>query len=814
MELFKIFGTIALNGQNQFNSDIDAATQKGSAFATKLTNGLKTVAKVGGAALTAVGTGMVWLSKQAIDSYGDYEQLVGGVETLFKDSADTVQGYAENAYKTAGLSANEYMETVTSFSASLLQSLGNDTAAAAEMADLAITDMSDNANKMGTDMTAIQNAYNGFAKQNYTMLDNLKLGYGGTKSEMERLLKTANEINERQGIITDYSIESYADIVSAIHVVQTEMGITGTTALEASTTIQGSISSMKSAWKNLLAGISDPDQDLGLLIDNMVETAGIALDNLAPRIINLLPRLTTAIGTLIKKLNKKLPGLIREMLPALLSGAVSLIAGVIAEIPSMLSAVWEAVQTTWETLKQEFPFVKDVEDVVQEIIRAIGFEGGGLGLIIDDLREIFENLSIAIQPVIDKFSDYLKNGELVEDITTLIDDAMTLLAGAFKDVKEIVGAIIDLLPEYCTNGELAADAMDVLEEAANKVHDAIDFVNTLLFQFSDWCSEHKETIQTIAIVIGAFATAWGLVNGAITLWNTIGAIATAVTTGLGAAVTFLTSPINLVIIAVGALIAIFVLLWNNCEGFRQFWIDLWEKIKESFARVVRDLKLKVDIIKQAFILAWSYIKTVWSAVDGFFKQRFESIKKTFSVVESVLSGDFEGAWKAIKEILSGWAEYFSGVWEDIQEVFATAIDVGKKIVDDIKEGISNKWNDLVSWFTGIWDSLFGNRTVNVSVNKSGGGGGGGRDTVNGSHASGLDFVPFDGYVAELHKGEMVVPAAEARALRSGYSGTQNVEMASLLKQILNAIEDSNRKETVLKINNREFGRAVRGAVNA
>lgn len=752
MELFKIFGTIALNGQNQFNSDIDAATQKGSAFATKLTNGLKTVAKVGGAALTAVGTGMVWLSKQAIDSYGDYEQLVGGVETLFKDSADTVQGYAENAYKTAGLSANEYMETVTSFSASLLQSLGNDTAAAAEMADLAITDMSDNANKMGSDMTAIQNAYNGFAKQNYTMLDNLKLGYGGTKSEMERLLKTANEINERQGIITDYSIESYADIVSAIHVVQTEMGITGTTALEASTTIQGSISSMKSAWKNLLAGISDPDQDLGLLIDNMVETAGIALDNLAPRIINLLPRLTTAIGTLIKKLNKKLPGLIREMLPALLSGAVSLIAGVIAEIPSMLSAVWEAVQTTWETLKQEFPFVKDVEDVVQEIIRAIGFEGGGLGLIIDDLREIFENLSIAIQPVIDKFSDYLKNGELVEDITTLIDDAMTLLAGAFKDVKEIVGAIIDLLPEYCTNGELAADAMDVLEEAANKVHDAIDFVNTLLFQFSDWCSEHKETIQTIAIVIGSFAAAWGLVNGAITLWNTIGAIATAVTTGLGAAVTFLTSPITLVILAIGALIAIVVLLVKN-----------WDTVKETAQKCV------------------DKIVEIWGVVCDWFDE---------NVVQPIV-------------------EKFTEIWNSITETFSGALDAGKKIVEDIKQGISDAWEGITTWFSELWDGLFGNRSVNVNVNKSTSGGG-----VDGSHASGLDFVPFDGYVAELHKGEMVVPAAEARALRSGYSGTQNVEMASLLKQILNAIEDSNRKETVLKINNREFGRAVRGAANA
>lgn len=751
MEIFKIFGTLALNGQNQFNSDIDTATQKGSAFATKLTNGLKTVAKVGGAALTAVGTGMAWLSKQAIDSYGDYEQLVGGVETLFKDSADTVQGYAENAYKTAGLSANEYMETVTSFSASLLQSLGNDTAAAAEMADLAITDMSDNANKMGTDMTAIQNAYNGFAKQNYTMLDNLKLGYGGTKSEMERLLKTANEINKKQGIITNYSIDSYADIVSAIHDVQTEMGITGTTALEASTTIQGSISSMKSAWANLLTGISDPDQDLGLLIDNMVQTAGIALDNLAPRIIELLPRLTTALGTLIKKLNQKLPGLIREMLPALLSGATSLFAGLIAEIPSMLSAVWEAVKTTWETLKQEFPFVKDIEDIVLQIIAAIGPEGGSLGLIIDGLREDFEGLATAVQPIIDKFTEYVENGELVNDITTLIDGGMEVLAGAFEAVESVIDAVIDLLPDYCTNGELAADAMELLEEAVDKVDDALDAVSTLLFDFSNWCEDNEDVIQTIAIIIGSFAAAWGLVNGAITLWNTIGAIGTAVTTGLGAAVTFLTSPITLVILAIGALIAIVVLLVKN-----------WDTVKETAQKCV------------------DKIVEIWGVVCDWFDE---------NVVQPIV-------------------EKFLEIWNSITEVFSGALDAGKKIVEDIKQGISDAWAGITSWFSDLWDGLFGNRKVNVAVNASSSGG------VDGSHASGLDFVPFDGYVAELHKGEMVVPAAEARALRSGYSGTQNGEMASLLKQILNAIEDSNRKETVLKINNREFGRAVRGAVNA
>lgn len=748
MELFQIFGTLALNGQNQFNSDVDTATQRGSAFATKLTKGFAAVAKVGGAALTAVGTGMVWLSKQAIDSYGDYEQLVGGVETLFKDSADTVQGYAQNAYKTAGLSANEYMETVTSFSASLLQSLGNDTAAAAEMADLAITDMSDNANKMGTDMTAIQNAYNGFAKQNYTMLDNLKLGYGGTKEEMQRLIDDANALNKAQGILTNYTMESYADIVSAIHDVQTEMGITGTTAKEASTTIQGSISSMKSAWKNLLAGISDPNQDLGLLIDNMVETAGIALDNLAPRIINLLPRLTTAIGTLIKKLNQKLPGLIREMLPALLSGAVSLIAGVIAEIPSMLSAVWDAVKATWETLKQEFPLLADIENTMEKIIGA--FEP--LQPIFRDLKDAFGKVKEAALPLIDKFGEYVTKGSLVKDVTNGIKTAAGFLADTYDSVKTIIETVIGLLPEYCTNGEMAADAMDILNEAVGFVGDAIGFVVEGAGKFSDWCSEHTGTIETITIIVGSFAAAWGLVNGAIQLWNVIGVISTAVTTGFGAAMAFLTSPITLIILAIGALIAIVVLLVKN-----------WDTVKETAQKCV------------------DKIVEIWGVVCDWFGE---------NVIQPIVG-------------------FFTGLWEDITSIFSGALDAGKKIVEDIKQGISDAWAGITSWFSNLWNGLFGNLHADVSVSKTASEGG-----VDGSHASGLDFVPFDGYVAELHKGEMVVPAAEARALRSGYSGTQNGEMASLLKQILNAIEDSNRKETVLKINNREFGRAVRGAVNA
>ena len=234
---------------------------------SKTINGLKGVASsamngiaTGTAAATA---GVVALSKAALDSYAQYEQLVGGVETLFKDSADTVQQYAANAYKTSGVSANTYMEQATAFSASLIQSLGGDTQAAAQYANQAIMDMSDNANKMGTNIESIQMTYQSLMRGNYAMLDNLKLGYGGTKAELERLVADASKLT---GEALDPS--KFSDVITAIHAVQENLGITGTTALEAATTIEGSVNMTKAAWSNLLTGIADDNADFQTLVDN------------------------------------------------------------------------------------------------------------------------------------------------------------------------------------------------------------------------------------------------------------------------------------------------------------------------------------------------------------------------------------------------------------------------------------------------------------------------------------------------------------------------------------------------------------------
>lgn len=277
-------------------------------LSTKL---VKDFAKVGVAITGALTT----LGVASVKSYAEYEQLVGGVETLFKESADDIKKYAQNAFKTAGLSANEYMETVTSFSASLIQSLEGDTKKATKYADMAITDMSDNANKMGTSMESIQNAYQGFAKQNYTMLDNLKLGYGGTKTEMERLIRDANKVKEANGEMADLSIERFSDMVEAIHIIQNEMGITGTTAKEADNTILGSVNSMKASWKNLLVAISDDNADMETAVNNFVDSTITAGKNIVPRIRVAFDGIKKLFNSLVRDVFPKIKREIPELKP-------------------------------------------------------------------------------------------------------------------------------------------------------------------------------------------------------------------------------------------------------------------------------------------------------------------------------------------------------------------------------------------------------------------------------------------------------------------------------------------------------------------
>lgn len=323
-------------------------------------NKLGTAVKVGGAAVAALGTATIAIGKTALDAYANYEQLVGGIDTLFKSSSGKMQQYAANAYQTAGVSANRYMEISTSFAAALISSLGGNTEAAADMANTAITDMSDNANKMGTSLETVQEAYMSLSRGNYEMLDSLKLGYGGTKSELERLLSDAEKFSAAQGQVRDFSVDSYSDIVEAIHIVQDEMGITGTTAEEAATTIEGSVNMAKAAWDNWLAGLGNEDADMGALTDQLMQSVVTAGENIIPRIGQIVSTLVQTVVQYAPQLGQEIMNGLSQIDFTQVGQTASdlilmLVDGIVTNLPMLAQAALQIVMALGQGLVTNGP---------------------------------------------------------------------------------------------------------------------------------------------------------------------------------------------------------------------------------------------------------------------------------------------------------------------------------------------------------------------------------------------------------------------------------------------------------------------------
>ena len=545
MDVYDLFAKISLDSSEYEKGLKDAKNSAGGltglfgkvgSVASTVGKGIFTVAenvvKVSAAATTAGAAAVSALTTLAINSYADYEQLVGGVETLYKDSAAKVQQYAADAYKTSGMTANEYMTTATSYAAALVSSLGDDTEQAAELSNMAVSDMADNWNKFGSSADSVQAAYNGFAKGQFQLLDNLKLGYGGTKEEMERLLDDANKLNAAQGKYTDYSIDSFSDIILAIHDIQTEYDITGTTAKEASTTISGSLSAAKAAWANLVTGVADDNANFGQLISNFVDSATTAASNIIPRVEVALNGAAKLIESLVPPIMAELPGLIETVLPQLAQSAVNIVQTLVTEIST------------------------NAAQLIDSAIQIITVLGNG----------IYQMLP-------------------------------TVAQSALQIVLTLVSKLNENLPQM------------------------LDTAGQMLIAFVEGVSEHLPDIMLAAA----------------------------------------------------------------------------------------------------------------------------------SIVETLLT-------------------YFI---EHLPDIVDGAMQMGDAVIDGIIDGISAAWDSLVSWFNGLWDSLFGNRSVNVGVNSG----------SDGSHAGGMDYVPYNNYVANLHRGEMVLTADEADNYRrgkgssNGFNLTQNIYAA-------------------------------------
>lgn len=450
------------------------------------------------AATAALAAAAVKLGTEVISAYADYEQLVGGVETLFKDSSGKVMEYATDAYKTAGLSANEYMETVTGFSASLISSLGGDTEKAAEYANMAITDMSDNANKMGSDMASIQNAYSGFAKQNYTMLDNLKLGYGGTKEEMQRLLEDAEKLS---GV--KYDISSYSDIIDAIHVIQTEMGITGTTAKEAEATISGSIGMLKSSFQNLITGLGDADADIDKLCDNVVNSFNSVVKNITPVVRNLAKTVPNALEGILDAIAPLLPELLEmgvglfeallsgftSALPELMNTATSLVTtlvqGIIEDLPLVVEAAAQFITTLVQGIAEALPTL--IPAVVETVTTIVSTLIENIPLLIDAALQLIQGLAEGVLEAIPVLLEALP--ELIESLVTTLLDAIPqiietgvkLLTALITNLPQIIAEIVRAMPQIITGivNALGEGVPQVAEVGANLVRGLWDGIQSL-----------------------------------------------------------------------------------------------------------------------------------------------------------------------------------------------------------------------------------------------------------------------------------------------------------------------------------------------
>lgn len=486
MDLLDLFVKISVD---------DQASSNLGGIASKIGSGLKTAAKIGTAAVTAAAGAVSLLTKQSLDGYAEYEQLVGGVETLFKQSADQVIEYANHAYETAGLSANEYMDTVTSFSASLLQGLGGDTEKAAEVANQAVIDMADNANKMGTSMEMIQNAYQGFAKQNYTMLDNLKLGYGGTATEMARLINDSGVLGDTVEVTAEtVNSVSFDKMIEAIHVIQDQMGITGTTAEEAASTIEGSVNMMKSAWSNLVTGIADDNADLDKLIENFTYSVSKAAENIIPRIEKIL----TGFGDLIVKLapviSEQLPSLVSSVLPSLVDAATALVQGVVDAAPGIVAALADMAPQITGAILSIIPQLLDAG--VQMLIALVQGIASAMPEIAPQLVDcVVQIAEVLTQP--DTLVALVEASTLfiVALVEGLVDNLPKLLAEAPKIVKNLASAFIQSL------GYIGAAAIDIGVALVKGIWDGIksmgDWLKSMVEGFFDGIVDGVKSILGI-----------------------------------------------------------------------------------------------------------------------------------------------------------------------------------------------------------------------------------------------------------------------------------------------------------------------------
>ena len=654
------------------------------------------------------------------------QQSLGGIETLFKDSADKVKGFANEAYKTTGLSANAYMENVTGFSASLLQSLGGDTDKAAETANMAMIDMSDNANKMGTSMESIQLAYQGFAKQNYTMLDNLKLGYGGTKQEMQRLLSDAEKLT---GV--KYDMNNLSDVYSAIHAIQENLDITGTTAREAATTFTGSFESMKAAAQNVLGKLS-LGEDIQPALQALMETTSTFLfGNLIPMIGNILKQIPNLIlggikgvfsGIFGEGLGSIMGGIVTALGSAFLSfKAFSAVSGLLSGIPAVLTTIKTAVTGLFTAMSA---------NPIGIAIAAIAALTAGLVYFFTQTemgRQIWQGFMDWFSGVWQSVAPVLTevwNG-IVETATTVWNNMMAVVAPIIQAVVDFIRSVWDGISLWWTENQ------GLIQQTFTTVWNAIQTVIQTVMPII------QSIIETAMNILAPF------IEGT---WNNICTVVTTVWELIKIAIQTAMDVISGIIKAVMAIInGDWGTAWNAIKGVGEaIWNELsaaGKAIFDGFAQILSNIW---NTIKSVASSAWEGLKsTILGLIDGLVQgaqRAWESMKQGVSDLVSNVTSIFDGIrnidlWSAGKAILDGFLGGLKSAWDSVTDFVGgiagwiadhkgpieydrkLLIPAGNAIMQGLDRGLQDRFKDVkksVSGMAGEISNAFSNDDFGLS----------------------------------------------------------------------------------------------------
>lgn len=658
---------------------IDGGAKKSSGILTGLGTVAKGVATAALAGFTALTGAVTAIGGAALSAYADYEQLVGGVDTLFGSASQTLQGYAAEAYKTCGMSANQYMTQATSFAASLVSSCSGDVAKAADYANMAMGDMSDNVNKMGSDMTDVQNAYQGFAKQNYTMLDNLKLGYGGTQAEMERLIADANKLRQEQGKNADLTIDSYADVVEAIHTVQENMGITGTTAKEAATTISGSIGMAKAAWENFITGLGRDDVDFSQLTQQLLESIGAVATNVAPRVAQIGKGIVEAFPVVLSGLGPVLGPVLSEALATAWNIAVGALAELGIQLPTVdasqitgaFQAIADAAASVVGTCKSAFGKLgEQIQGIWDTIVSTIG---GAVTTIISAVSPFVTYFASQMLPAIASFASgavgaFSAVRPVIEQLgSTLLNVGQAILPvlhNAFAMIVPIISQVIGVAMQLFAAvsplvSQVGAALISVIQTVLSVVGSIVSVVITVASQVI------SVVVNAASVVASAIGRVMSVVSGLVTAVTTfIGSIVSVVGGGIATVVAAVSGGVNAVVAFVGSLVSSALSLVSG----------LVSSIAGYFSTMVSTM---ANAAQQVYAAVTGAFSALVGAVSG----HIGSLMNTISSIPGQVMGFFAGAGSWL--VGSGRA-LINGFTQGIQNAIGGALSAVSGAVSQIR----------------------------------------------------------------------------------------------------------------------------------